>query len=52
MQEIKDILKSVCKASESIRLTYIVLDKNASQKFFIERGNDISNPISGTLVNA
>lgn len=52
VQEIKDILKSVCKASECIRLTYIVLDKNASQKFFIEKGNDISNPISGTLVNS
>lgn len=50
--EIKEILKTVSKSYDPIRLTYIMLDKNSSQKFFLEKGGNIFNPYSGTLVNA
>lgn len=33
-------------------LTYIILDKNASQKFFSTKGKDIVNPNSGALINS
>jgi hypothetical protein len=50
--EIKELLKCISKSYDPIKLTYIILDKNSSQKFFIEKGRDIINPYSGTLVNS
>lgn len=50
--EVKEILRSVSKSSDPTRLTYMMLDKNCSQKFFLRRGDNILNPASGTLVNA
>jgi aubergine len=50
--ETKEILKSVSKNHDPIRLTYIMLDKNSSQKFFLEKGDNILNPNSGTLINS
>lgn len=33
--EIKELLKSISKSYDPIKLTYIILDKNTSQKFFL-----------------
>lgn len=49
--DMKEILKSVSKSYDPIRLIYMVVDKNSSQKFFTERGGDVVNPASGMLVN-
>lgn len=50
--EIKELLKCLSKSHDPIKLTYIILDKNSSQKFFIEKGRDVVNPYSGTLINS
>lgn len=50
--EIKEIFRAVSKSYTPIRLIYIVIDKQASIKFFNDRNGDISNPGSGTLVNS
>jgi aubergine-like protein len=50
--ETKEILKTVSKSYDPIRLTYIMLDKNSSQKFFLQKGDNLLNPQSGTLVNS
>ena len=31
---------------------YVLLDKDTTQKFFSEKGRDVSNPNSGLLVNS
>ena len=49
--EVKEILKSCSKSYDPIRLTYIILDKNSTQKFFVDKGRDIVNPSSGTIIN-
>lgn len=39
-------------SNNSNRLTYILLDKNPSQKFFLPKGRDVTNPASGALINS
>jgi len=50
--EIKEILQSLAKKNEQIHLVYMLMDKDANQKFFVERGRDTINPSSGMLVNS
>ena len=35
-----------------MHLVYILMDKDANQKFFTERGNQTVNPSSGMLINS
>jgi len=41
----------VIDSGNSNKLTYILLDKNPSQKFFLQKGRDVINPASGALIN-
>jgi aubergine-like protein len=41
----------VVKNTDGIHLVYVLLDKDANQKFFAERGREMVNPSSGMLVN-
>lgn len=50
--EVKEILKSCSKSYDPIKLTYIILDKNSTQKFFVDKGRDIVNPSSGTIITS
>jgi len=54
VEGIKEVLRSCPNNNqEPTRLLYAVIDKNASQKFFIQKGRgDLANPNSGTLVNS
>lgn len=38
--------------NKSISLTYIIIDKKVSQKFFSSGGNGVNNPSAGTLINS
>lgn len=52
MAEIKEIFQSLTKKAEQIHLVYILMDKDANQKFFADRGRETMNPSSGMLVNS
>lgn len=51
VHEIKEALKSIPKNYRSVSVSYIVVDKNVSQKFFFDNKGQVSNPLYGTLVS-
>ena len=50
--EIKEVFQSLARKAEKVHLVYMLMDKDANQKFFVERGREAANPTSGTLVNS
>lgn len=53
--EIKDAkaaVSNITKDSFKPNLSYIVVDCNSNQKFFLDKNKEIMNPSYGTLINS